>query len=336
MATKKKIPKKTAIKAHTKPTTKTIKKAQPKKAITTRKTARNLTAKHKSLQEEFETLKAQATRTEKKRVKLATQLKALKDKVIQSESDTIRRIEKEIINAKNEHRQTAKNFMRQIESTVRLQHYFGDSIMLPPMHDWLISPDFGVLLVELIEENVYDAVIEFGSGTSTLIAAKALRKASARTHPNTAPMFSFDHLGEYLENTKRRLSVAALSDTVDLIHAPLMPWKSANGMEFSYYDCREALLRLKSLIPDKNASILVVVDGPPAATGPMARFPALPIIFEILGKSNRYHFLLDDMIREDEKQVVNAWLDFLRLKNLHYKTKDYKHFEKQALLVAVN
>jgi chromosome segregation ATPase len=88
MATKKKIPKKTAIKAHTKPTTKTIKKAQPKKAITTRKTARNLTAKHKSLQEEFETLKAQATRTEKNAVhtQLAT-LASERDQLKKSAGD---------------------------------------------------------------------------------------------------------------------------------------------------------------------------------------------------------------------------------------------------------
>ena len=255
----------------------------------------------------------------------------------ESEADAIRRIEKELIASKNEQKQAAKNSMRQIESSVRLQHYLGADIMLPQMHNWMISPDFGVLLVELIEENAYDAVIEFGSGTSTLLAAKALgRMAATRANHLQVPLFSFDHLGEYLDKTKRRLMAAKLADGVDLIHAPLAPWVSSDRTEFSYYDCREALLRLKSQLPEAGARILVVVDGPPAATGPKARFPALPMLLETMGDSNQYHFLLDDMIREDEKQVANAWLEILRLKDLPCKTTDYKNLEKQALLISVN
>lgn len=52
---------------------------------------------------------------------------------------------------------------------------------------------------------------------------------------------------------------------------------------------------------------LVLIDGPPAATGPAARYPALPNIIDLLA-SNAV-VVLDDAHRQEEEDIVQAWLE---------------------------
>jgi len=208
--------------------------------------------------------------------------------------------------------------------------------MLPDTHDWLISPDFGVLLIGLIEENAHDAVVEFGSGTSTVLLAKALQRVAAAAARAPAPLVSFEHLEKYLEKTRRRLAAAALAEAAEVVSAPLVPWKSPDGKEFRFYDCRDALRRLQGRTPASGARILVLVDGPPTATGPLACYPALPAMLDVFGISTQYQFLIDDVIRDDEKKVATAWVELLRQKKIPLETTDYKKLEKQALLISVN
>jgi len=93
------------------------------------------------------------------------------------------------------------------------------------MHNWPISPDFGVLLINLVEQNGYDGVVEFGSGTSTLILAKALDRVARRDGTTSSPLLSFDHLTEYAERTENLLKNARLLERTKVSLAPLAPWQ---------------------------------------------------------------------------------------------------------------
>ena len=50
---------------------------------------------------------------------------------------------------------------------------------------------------------------------------------------------------------------------------------------------------------------LVFVDGPPGTTGPLARYPALPVLRDRCAPGAR--FILDDAARPDERTIINRW-----------------------------
>lgn len=226
--------------------------------------------------------------------------------------------------------------MKQIEDCIRLQHYLGDDIILPDLHNWPISPDFGVLLVGLVEQNNYDAVIEFGSGSSTLLLAKALDRVGRREQCAPASLLSFDHLPEYEEKTKKLLKQAGLMKYTNVVLAPLTAWHDESGEQFSYYTCDEALRALEQRLPDSASHLLVVVDGPPAITGRHARYPALQKILSAFNKKYIYHFLMDDYLRTDEQEIVARWLNRLGDLDIPCHCIEYDNLEKKACLVEVN
>lgn len=224
--------------------------------------------------------------------------------------------------------------MKQIESCIRLQHYLGAETILPDMHNWPISPDFCVLLINLVEQNDYDAVIEFGSGTSTLIIAKALARVGQRQNAIPSPLLSFDHLPEYGEKTEKLLKQAGLNESVNVTVAPLAPW-SDGQLEYRYYDCDQALQAFKALVPDRPLRLLVMVDGPPAATGRHARYPALPKVLAVFGDRSDIHFLLDDYLRAEEQEIAAAWLELLKQRGVEAKQMEFNNLEKKACMIEV-
>lgn len=62
---------------------------------------------------------------------------------------------------------------------------------------------------------------------------------------------------------------------------------------------------------------MLVVDGPPAATGPQARYPSLPMLIDRLAKNATV--VLDDAHRRDELKIVEEWEasfpEFTRIEN---------------------
>lgn len=84
-----------------------------------------------------------------------------------------------------------------------------------------------------------------------------------------------------------------------------------DGTSQPYYDCAGALAaRARSMAELPATRILVVIDGPPAATGKAARYPALPSVLQHF-KHAAVDLLLDDYIREDEKQIAERWMNEL-------------------------
>ncbi|TCF96626.1 hypothetical protein BZM26_36475, partial [Paraburkholderia strydomiana] len=246
---------------------------------------------------------------------------------------TTEHIESSLKTIEQAQKQGLSNAVKQIESLIRLQNYLGPDVLLPAVHNWAISPDFGVLLVQLLEQNHYDAVVEFGSGTSTLVLAKALERVAQRNGHPVAPLVSFDHLQEFQRQSQEHLERARLTGNARVVWAPLQAWHCG---ETPYYTCEEALWQLRGRLHQKVPRLLVVVDGPPGRIGPLARHPALPKILQGLGDACCFHFLMDDYDRQDERDIVFSWEQGLSQIGRKFVRTEFKQLEKQACLLEVS
>lgn len=229
------------------------------------------------------------------------------------------------------------NTARQIQSFVSMQEYFATGI-LPAFnsesHSWPVSADFAFCLIQRLVLEQYDLVIEFGSGMSTVIVARTLASIAERQQAASAHFISFDHLEAYYQQTLGYLQQAGLEKGVQLTLAPLQEWQGADGQTYPYYSCQSALAQLAKQKKASRKRILVIVDGPPAATGPKARYPAGPIVMQHFPDAH-IDFLMDDFIRQDEKEVAKHWQRDVKAAGLLSAVRNFK-LEKDACLITVH
>lgn len=162
---------------------------------------------------------------------------------------------------------------------------------LPPLRLWAASPDFVVLDVALIKQHRPRVILEIGSGVSTLIAGYCLREIGEGI------VVSLEHDERFAQSTAENIIQHGLQDFAQVIYAPLKPI-SLSQTTHLWYDTSQ----LASLPPID----LLIVDGPPEKTQVMARYPAVPILFNKL--ANGALILVDDFMRPDEYEMVNQWL----------------------------
>jgi len=230
------------------------------------------------------------------------------------------------------------NATKQTQAFIGLQNYYATG-ELPGLNcernSWPVSQDFALYLVELIEVNKYDLIIELGSGISTVIVARVLTKALRSQQGRSATRFvSFDHLGQYYEKTRSHLVQAGLEDTVQLMLAPLQDWQAPNGNTYPYYSCQVDLNSMAQKHDEAGRRVLVIVDGPPAATGKHARYPAGPLLLQQFTAAH-IDILLDDYIRDDEKEVTRIWQTEMQATGREHNITELK-FEKEACLISVS
>jgi hypothetical protein len=234
------------------------------------------------------------------------------------------------ISVKNE----IKNTVKQVEAFTGLQNYFLHK-QLPVFHTendlWPVSPDFSMHLVSLIEYNNYDIIIEFGSGISTVVIAKALSSINQSSHLLNY-FISFDHLDKYYNQTLTEIEKFNLTEKTHLTLAPLKEWVDNNNT-YLFYDCHQSLLDLYNKLGATTNRILVVVDGPPASTCKHARYPALPLVLKYF-PNIQIDVLLDDYIRVDEKEIVELWKSYITSVGLSFTSKVLK-FEKDACIIQI-
>lgn len=186
---------------------------------------------------------------------------------------------------------TSYHLYKQLEARERLAWLLDLDRPLPPMRGFAVSPDLALDLVERILAGTATNVVETGSGTSTLLMALALEKADG------GHVWAIEHEPDYAEATRRLLAEFGCTGRATVIDAPLVDHDVA-GESFPWYDITS--------LPIEPASIdLLLVDGPPAATGPLSRFPALPLLRDRLRPGAVV--LLDDARRADEHEVVERW-----------------------------
>ena len=215
---------------------------------------------------------------------------------VQSERtlDTVRRVgpglEKEL---KQEIRKESKQTFRQLEALQNLSAVLPASDVLPATRGWAASPDLLLLLVDLVVTERPSLVVECGSGASTLWLALAMRRFGI-----DGRIIALDHDPVFGGKTRDFLARHDVGDLAEVRDAPLESF-SLDGETYSWY-ARRAW-------EDLTGIDLLFVDGPPAATGHQARYPALPLLSGSL--SPVATAVLDDLVVPDMQKVLRRWLD---------------------------
>ncbi|MCB1052033.1 MAG: glycosyltransferase [Acidobacteria bacterium] len=145
--------------------------------------------------------------------------------------------------------------------------------------DWCLANETLDFLDSQLEQDRPRALLELGSGASTLLFARYAQQAGAR-------LVSLEHDPAYMEKTRSRLRQAGLLDSVDLLLAPLET--GAFGPMYTFF-------------PHQTFDF-VLIDGPPMARGREGTYPALRPCITPRGK-----VWLDDAKRQHERNCVQAW-----------------------------
>ena len=161
---------------------------------------------------------------------------------------------------------------------------------LPMLTGWAVSPQLAATLIRLVRENEPRLIVELGSGSSTLIMGYVTEEL------DRGEVIALDHLKEYVGNTKTQIDQHGLGDRATVLHAPLTDVE-VDGTSWPWYDLS---------VLDEDVQIdMLLVDGPPHKTRPLARFPALPLLASCL--SDETTIVLDDAYRDDESEIVRRW-----------------------------
>ena len=215
--------------------------------------------------------------------------------------------------------------VRHVEAFISIQQYLTHGDCITGFHGWPISPDMGVFLLEKIRERNYDAIIEFGSGVSTLLIAKGLMAFNLFKDNEDKCFISFDHDEYYFTNTQSLLAYHGVESMVDLYLTPLKEWSDCTGW-YKYYSCEDVLIELAKRIQDGSKRLLVLVDGPPGNTCANARYPALPFMSHFIS-NHEIDWVLDDAYRDEEKLTAELWKKYWSAENIQF-THDFIKNEK--------
>ena len=181
--------------------------------------------------------------------------------------------------------------LEQFQATINLFDRVQVRGLVPPMRGWAASPDVLNLLVDELITGRPNVVVECGSGVSTLWLALA-----AEQYDVDCRIVSLDHDAEFLAATHETLRRNGVAHRVDLRLAPLVPTR-LSGHGTHWYD--------ELALADVVDIGLVFIDGPPDRTGPLSRFPAVPLLYPRLAQDAV--IVLDDAARPDEASAVARW-----------------------------
>ena len=133
------------------------------------------------------------------------------------------------------------------------------------------------------------SIVECGSGVSTTVLAHCLARVRA------GHLYSLEHLPDQADKVRLELTQHGLEANATVLTAPLRPY-AINGEQFMWY----AMDELPAMKWD-----MLLIDGPPAMAGPLARYPGGPLLFDLLNP--KAGIFLDDSLREQEQAILARW-----------------------------
>jgi predicted O-methyltransferase YrrM len=164
---------------------------------------------------------------------------------------------------------------------------------LPNLGSWKADVGLLTLVADHILETKPEVIVEFGTGASTLIIARAQQMAGGGN------FISLEQHQEFADKTRDWLSEHGLE--ADLRAAPLVP--SPGGWPGLWYDHEP--------LPDQIDFMLI--DGPPWSIHPFTRGAASTLFNRIsIGGT----VMLDDAARPGERVVARRWRR--RWPNFHF------------------
>lgn len=183
------------------------------------------------------------------------------------------------------------NLYSQLQSYVDLQGILRLHSAMPGLRGWAASPDFLLTVVRHTISRKPMVIVECSSGASTLALAKCCM-VNGKGH-----VYSLEHDHFYAETSRQLLHSAGLSDFATVVDAPLADVEIAPTRQW---------YSLHNLIPLLNHPVeLLVIDGPPMDTGELARYPALPLMWDHL--ADDFTAILDDSDRPSEQTILSRW-----------------------------
>ena len=174
----------------------------------------------------------------------------------------------------------------------------GVDVSWAPLTDrtrgWAAAPDLLRLLTALVEVVRPHHVLEFGSGVSTVVLARAAAAVPGCT------VTSVDHDPAFAAASAEALAACGGGDRVSLRLAPLVARVRAGGLYPAY-------LLDTGTVDAGHPPELVLVDGPPAALGGRAG-----MLYQALDHAEAGTIVLfDDADREPERRALDAWQERL-------------------------
>src|SRR5262245_39514056 len=180
---------------------------------------------------------------------------------------------------------------RQLEALGDLYNLLKPRAPMPALRGWRASPDVIHTLLETTWTNRPQLVVECGSGASSIWLGYAVERVGV------GRVVALEHDEKYFRRTADLLRMHRLDRLVVVRLAPLRRW--SRGEERWRWYSRASLRDLAGIG-------LVFVDGPPGATSPLARYPAVP---ELLSRCTpEAVIVLDDASRDDEAAISDRWL----------------------------
>ena len=161
-------------------------------------------------------------------------------------------------------------------------------------NDWSIEEEFARYLIYKIITNRPVNIVELGSGTSTLIILKTLKKLGYKYN-----FTSFDSDESFIKNSKNLLISEDVYDEekVKLIYAPIKDLE-INGNLYKWYDKEKFNFNFDKID-------LLFVDGPVGGLCKNARYPALKAMKPYLKEGSIT--ILHDAKRLDEIEILEMW-----------------------------
>ncbi|RJG21100.1 class I SAM-dependent methyltransferase [Massilia cavernae] len=179
---------------------------------------------------------------------------------------------------------------RQLEALQGLYIDLDLKKSLPSTRGWAASPDFLAELAQYALAEKPRTVVECSSGTSTLVLARCMQINGG------GKVYSLEHDPVFALQTRAHLERHGLSDFAEVIDAPLKKVEVGSS-PWSWY-AHEGL-------PADIKIDLLAIDGPPSASGELARYPAGPVLFPLLSANGAV--FLDDASRVDEQAILSRW-----------------------------
>lgn len=186
-------------------------------------------------------------------------------------------------------REAGMRHTAELHSTAALHYDLRPEESLPPAGGWAASADLLRYVHEVIRDEQRAKIVECGSGVSTLVMAYALRRLG------DGAVVALEHDAEHAERTRSLLRRHGLQSWAEVRHAPLRAVE-IQGRSWPWYDA--------AALPDGPLD-LALIDGPPRATGDLARYPALPLLHDRLASDAV--LILDDHCRADERAAATRW-----------------------------
>lgn len=200
----------------------------------------------------------------------------------------VRRVHLMLYHIRTEGAQERRNLYQQVQALIMLNNDSPLSVRTPFMRGWAASPDVLTVLLKYMKENRPATVVECGSGVSTALLARCAEELE------TGHIYSLEHEPEYAEVQRNLIAAEGLADRVTIVDAPLTTHQ-IGGKDWTWYDIDK--------LPDQTIDLLFV-DGPPETTGALARYPAGPLLGS---RVSHGVIVLDDTVREDEKECARRW-----------------------------